>query len=103
MQHYTDILFDLDGTLTDSSGGITDCFRRAMEAFGYDCPSAEILKGQIIGPPIEDISITRGSSHLKSDETLLWHYGHGHINKKHMKEWQQTNLLDSFGDIAIRS
>ena len=53
MQHYTDILFDLDGTLTDSSGGITDCFRRAMEAFGYSCPSAEELKGQIIGPPIE--------------------------------------------------
>ena len=53
MQHYTDILFDLDGTLTDSSGGITDCFRRAMEAFGYPCPSAEELKGQIIGPPIE--------------------------------------------------
>lgn len=53
MQHYTDILFDLDGTLTDSSGGITDCFRRAMEAFGYPCPSAEELTDQIIGPPIE--------------------------------------------------
>ncbi len=53
MKHYTDILFDLDGTLTDSSGGITDCFRRAMTAFGYPCPSAEELKGQIIGPPIE--------------------------------------------------
>lgn len=53
MQHYTDILFDLDGTLTDSSGGITDCFRRAMEAFGYPCPSADRLKSQIIGPPIE--------------------------------------------------
>ena len=53
MKHYTDILFDLDGTLTDSSGGITDCFRRAMEAFGYPCPSVEELKRQIIGPPIE--------------------------------------------------
>ena len=39
----------------------------------------------------------------QSDETLLWHYSHGHVNKKHMKELQQTNLLDSFGDIAIRS
>ena len=53
MKHYTDILFDLDGTLTDSSGGITDCFRRALEAFGYPCPSVEELKRQIIGPPIE--------------------------------------------------
>ena len=60
MRHYTDILFDLDGTLTDSSGGITDCFRRAMEAFGYDCPSAEVLKGQIIGPPIEESMVFYG-------------------------------------------
>lgn len=60
MQHYTDILFDLDGTLTDSSGGITDCFRRSMEAFGYDCPSAEVLKGQIIGPPIEESMVFYG-------------------------------------------
>lgn len=60
MHHYTDILFDLDGTLTDSSGGITDCFHRAMEAFGYPCPSAEELKGQIIGPPIEASMIHYG-------------------------------------------
>ena len=37
----------------------------------------------------------------QSVETLLWHHRLGHINEKHMKKLQQTNLLDSFDDIAI--
>jgi transposase InsO family protein len=37
----------------------------------------------------------------QSAETLLWHHRLGHINEKRMKKLQQTNLLDSFGDIAI--
>ena len=47
------------------------------------------------------LKITRGSSCLKSDETLLWHHCFGHVNEKRMKKLQQINLLDSFGDTAI--
>ena len=84
MQHYTDILFDLDGTLTDSSGGITDCFRRAMEAFGYPCPSADVLKGQIIGPPIEESMVFYGVAEQDIDamtKEFRVHYNeHGWCN-----------------------
>ena len=44
-------LFDLDGTLTDSMEGITNCARYALEKFGIHPQSqAELLP--YIGPPL---------------------------------------------------
>lgn len=45
------ILFDLDGTLTDSREGILNCVKYALEAFGKEIPSEEKLL-QFIGPPL---------------------------------------------------
>lgn len=45
------VLFDLDGTLTDPGEGITACFRYALERLGRACPPAEEL-ARYIGPPI---------------------------------------------------
>lgn len=47
------ILFDLDGTLTDSKEGITNCVKYALESFGiFDYSEDKLLK--FIGPPIYD-------------------------------------------------
>ena len=32
--HYTHLFFDLDGTLTESGPGITNCVKYALEKFG---------------------------------------------------------------------
>jgi len=32
------VLFDLDGTLTDPRQGILACFQYALEALQFDCP-----------------------------------------------------------------
>lgn len=53
MPAYTDILFDLDGTLTDSAPGILRCFRIGMESQDAACPTDDVLRASIIGPPIE--------------------------------------------------
>jgi phosphoglycolate phosphatase-like HAD superfamily hydrolase len=45
------ILFDLDGTITDSARGIVDCFRHALAVVGAPSPDAEVLRG-VVGPPI---------------------------------------------------
>ena len=45
------ILFDLDGTLTDSSEGILNCVRYALESYGYEIPKEEKLI-EFIGPPL---------------------------------------------------
>ena len=46
------VLFDLDGTLTDSAPGIVGCLRQALAAAGVDLPAEEILL-RAIGPPFE--------------------------------------------------
>lgn len=45
------ILFDLDGTLTDSGPGIMNCVRYSLERTGHEAVSQEVLKS-FIGPPL---------------------------------------------------
>ena len=47
------LLFDLDGTLTDSAEGILRCVQYALEQCGTPEPDAEKLR-PFIGPPLLD-------------------------------------------------
>ncbi len=53
MTEYKTILFDLDGTLTDSKEGITRSVRYALESLGENIPGDEILN-KFIGPPLKE-------------------------------------------------
>lgn len=44
------ILFDLDGTLTDSGEGIINCVVFALEHYGLPVPSKAELRS-VVGPP----------------------------------------------------
>ena len=48
---YTHVFFDLDGTLIDSSEGITRSVQYALERMGFDVPPKSELLG-FIGPPL---------------------------------------------------
>ncbi len=53
MKTYTNIIFDLDGTLTDPALGITNSVMYALEKYGIQVPDrSELLK--FIGPPLID-------------------------------------------------
>ena len=45
------VLFDLDGTLTDSGEGIINCAALALEHFGLSVPSREEMR-TFVGPPL---------------------------------------------------
>ena len=47
------ILFDLDGTLTDSGEGITKCAQLALRHFGIDIPDRTRLR-VFVGPPLRE-------------------------------------------------
>ena len=47
------LLFDLDGTLTDSSKGIINCVKYALDAAGVTLDNCESLY-EFIGPPLTD-------------------------------------------------
>ena len=50
---YQYILFDLDGTLTDSREGIFKSIRYSLEKQGLPCPPEETLL-RFVGPPLQD-------------------------------------------------
>lgn len=49
MTGYTTLLFDLDGTLTDSTEGILKCLVNAIEQMGFEVPEDT---NKFLGPPI---------------------------------------------------
>ncbi len=50
----SNILFDLDGTITDPKEGITRCIQYALKQLGQLCPNEEYLTS-LIGPPLHSI------------------------------------------------
>lgn len=53
MKQYRTILFDLDGTLTDSSPGILSSVKYALTEMGREIPDKTVL-GEFLGPPLTD-------------------------------------------------
>lgn len=47
------VIFDLDGTLTDSAEGIVASFLHALESIGAPVPPGDLV-AQIVGPPMDD-------------------------------------------------
>ncbi|BBY19939.1 hypothetical protein MSTO_01440 [Mycobacterium stomatepiae] len=47
------VIFDLDGTLTDSAAGIVASFTHALEHVGATVPEGD-LAAQIVGPPMDE-------------------------------------------------
>ena len=48
------ILFDLDGTLTDSAPGIVNGVSFALSRFGIQVEDREALARQFVGPPLSE-------------------------------------------------
>jgi len=46
------VIFDLDGTLTDSARGIVSSFRHALAEIGEPVPDHPDLAGLVVGPPM---------------------------------------------------
>ena len=63
------ILFDLDGTLTDSGEGIINCSILALEHFGCPIPSREQMR-VFVGPPLHESFIKHGVPADKADEAV---------------------------------
>ena len=68
------VLFDLDGTLTDSRAGITACLRHALDRVGHPCPDDGTL-AVYVGPPLRGtLSTLLGTTDPVRIEAALGHY-----------------------------
>ena len=63
------ILFDLDGTLTDSGEGIINCASLALEHFGIPVPDRETMR-VFVGPPLHETFVKFGIPDEKADEAV---------------------------------
>ena len=63
------ILFDLDGTLTDSGEGIINCAILALEHFGCPISDREEMR-TFVGPPLHESFIRHGVPADKTDEAI---------------------------------
>jgi len=91
------ILFDLDGTVIDSTEAILDGFKVAFETFGGDVPSDEAIKNEI-GHTLENMFRTLGVEESKVDE-------HVHTYKMHYRiiSCEKTVLLKEAREAIVEA
>lgn len=63
------VLFDLDGTLTDSGDGIINCAALALEHFGLPVPTREEMR-VFVGPPLHETFQRFGIPADRTDEAI---------------------------------
>ena len=63
------ILFDLDGTLTDSGEGIIHCAQETLDHYGLPIPTKEALR-VIVGPPLRQSFVRFGISPEDTEEAV---------------------------------
>jgi phosphoglycolate phosphatase len=73
------VLFDLDGTLTDPREGIVACMRHALRSLGRTIPPDSVLE-TFIGPPLksvfQDLLGSQSEAHeVESAMRILEHFG----------------------------
>ena len=69
------ILFDLDGTLTDSGEGIINCALKALEHFGLPLPTREQMRS-FVGPPLTGSFIRMGVPADRTQEAISVYRSH---------------------------
>lgn len=73
-RNFTNVLFDLDGTLTDPKPGITQSIVHALTELGVPAPSVDSLHW-CIGPPLrESFSVLLNTSDQEMLDQSLHHY-----------------------------
>ncbi len=69
------ILFDLDGTLTDSGEGIMHCAELTLQHYGLPIPSRNEMRS-IVGPPLKDSFLRMGIAFEELDNAVEFYRKH---------------------------
>ncbi|MER3390370.1 MAG: HAD hydrolase-like protein [Microcella sp.] len=80
MPHYSAILLDLDGTVTDSAPGITDTLAWTFAQLGMPVPPPEELL-RYVGPPLLDSFRDRAGLTLEQRERALEVYRERYLDR----------------------
>lgn len=87
------VLFDLDGTITDSAPGIHAGFRHALAAVGQPAPTESML-ASVIGPPIIDTFRSLGMSPSEVDRAIA-----AYLERYDAVGWRENSVFDGMGAV----
>ena len=65
------MIFDLDGTLTDSADGVVASFRHALSAVGAQVPAGD-LAALVVGPPMHETLVSLGLGEYANDAMVAY-------------------------------
>lgn len=86
------VIFDLDGTLTDSAQGIVASFRHALAAVGAEVPDGD-LAGRIVGPPMID-TLTEMGLGARAEEAMA-----AYRAEYTSRGWSMNTMYDGIADL----
>ncbi len=93
MKNYDYILFDLDGTITDSKPGILTCIRYALDQKGIECP--DCILDKMVGPPFR-VSM---SEYLGLDKDMIEQLIALYRGMYEIDGWKNCSLYDGVIDM----
>jgi phosphoglycolate phosphatase len=85
------VIFDLDGTLTDSAQGIVSSFRHALGQVGAEIPDGD-LAGRLVGPPMHQTLTAMG---LKDADVAIAAYRADYSTRG----WAMNALFDGIPEL----
>lgn len=98
---YTCVLFDLDGTLTDSAPGIVEKIGEALVAAGHPSPDPDELKRHFVGPPLsESLRDYAGIEGAEADE-IIAHYRRSYTTRGVVGNSVFTGIEDVLGRLRM--
>lgn len=86
------VIFDLDGTLTDSAQGVVASFRHALAAVDAEVPDGD-LAARVVGPPIQQTLVALGLGD-RADEALA-----AYRADYTSRGWAMNALYDGVADL----
>lgn len=86
------MIFDLDGTLTDSAQGIVSSFRRALRQVGAEVPDGD-LTGRLVGPPMHHTLSQMGLGEHTAAAIAAYRADYT------SRGWAMNNLFDGIGPL----
>lgn len=86
------VIFDLDGTLTDSAQGIVASFRHALAAVGAEVPDGD-LAGRIVGPPMIDTLRAMGLGERAEEAMTAYRADYT------SRGWSMNTMYDGIADL----
>jgi phosphoglycolate phosphatase len=86
------VIFDLDGTLTDSAPGIVASFLQALGAIGATAPDGD-LAGLVVGPPMHQTLTSMGLGDRASEAFAAYRADYT------TRGWAMNSLFDGISDL----